>query len=272
MPTLAHISDLHFGKVDPRAAEALLEDLAGQRFDLLVNSGDFTQRARVGQYREAAAWTARIRGPQIHTPGNHDIPLYNVFRRFFSTFGRYRRFIGAEGESSHVSDQLAVLALNSSRPWSWSSGFWKDGRLSAEQLMRLREFFGEAPATVEKVLVTHHPFVPPSGEAAHNIIADARLALRAMAEAGVSVCLAGHLHQAYRGDARDHHACGVSVLSIQAGSAISTRRRAGAPNSYNLIELGKGRLTLRVRGMLSGRFDEIDTANYRREDEVWRAE
>src|SRR3954453_24246687 len=91
--TIAHISDLHFGRVDPPVAEALVSDVHAFAPSLVVASGDFTQRARVGQYKAAAEFMKRLPGPQMVVPGNHDIPLYNLVRRFIFPLTRYRRFI-----------------------------------------------------------------------------------------------------------------------------------------------------------------------------------
>src|SRR5215203_2252501 len=93
MRTIAHISDIHFGRTDPPVVEGLVKDLAGRHPSLLVMSGDFTQRARERQYRDAAAFMARLPGPQLVVPGNHDIPLYDVIRRFFFPLSRYRKHI-----------------------------------------------------------------------------------------------------------------------------------------------------------------------------------
>jgi len=87
MRTIAHISDLHFGRLDPPVAEGLVGDLTRQKPDLLVVSGDFTQRAREGQFRQAADYLKRLPTPQLVIPGNHDVPLFDVFRRFFVPSG-----------------------------------------------------------------------------------------------------------------------------------------------------------------------------------------
>ena len=56
-------------------------------------SGDFTQRARARQYKDAAAFMRRLPTPQLVVPGNHDIPLYDVFRRFFFPLRNYHKYI-----------------------------------------------------------------------------------------------------------------------------------------------------------------------------------
>src|SRR3954469_17037950 len=206
MRTIAHISDLHFGRVDPPVAEALVSDVHAFAPTLVVASGDFTQRARVGQYKAAAEFMKRLPGPQMVVPGNHDIPLYNVVRRFFFPLTRYRRYISPDLRPVYRDEELLVVGINSARPFTWSpNGFWKDGKISDEQLIDIRTRACDAPASVFKVVVTHHPFIPPPNLRKKGIIHSSRRALDEMEECVIDMLLAGHLHVGYAGDVRTHH-------------------------------------------------------------------
>ena len=72
--TILHASDVHFGKpYDPTVGEAFQALAREVPADLIVVSGDFTQRAKVHEYAEARAWLDRLpRVPLVVTPGNHD--------------------------------------------------------------------------------------------------------------------------------------------------------------------------------------------------------
>src|SRR3954470_9400307 len=96
MRTLVHLSDLHFGRVDPALLDPLRELVQALAPDLVVVSGDLTQRARTEQFEAARGWLDSLPGPQIIVPGNHDIALYNVFRRFVHPLKRYKRYITDE--------------------------------------------------------------------------------------------------------------------------------------------------------------------------------
>ena len=271
MRTIAHISDIHFGKDDPPVTEALVADLAQQKFDVLVNSGDFTQRARASQYSAAAAFMRRLPMPQICVPGNHDIPLYDVIRRFFFPLHRYEKYITNELRPFHQDDELAILGINTARSWTWSwNGFWKDGRISTEQLLDVKTRLCELPDGTFKIVVTHHPFIPPPKERIHGIVGAAFPALEMMQDCGVDMLLAGHLHMGYSGDVRTHHE-GIkrSILSIQAGTAISTRHRAGEPNAYNLITVSRDRVTIHVRTYQNGAFATRTITHFSRRDDAW---
>jgi 3',5'-cyclic AMP phosphodiesterase CpdA len=276
MRTIAHISDLHFGKDDPAVAAGLVADLREQPFDVLVNSGDFTQRARGEQYRAAAEFMGKLPEgrPRVCVPGNHDIPLYDVVRRFFFPLGRYTRYISPDVRPFYRDEHLAIIGINTARPWTWSlRGFWKDGRISTEQVLDVKTRLCELPDEVVKVVVTHHPFIPPPKERVHGIVWGAVPALDIMEGCGVDICLAGHLHMGYSGDVRTHHE-GVkrSMISIQAGTAVSTRRRGNEPNAYNLITVNPEHVTIQVRAWNGARFEKAEKTHYSRFEGVWQRE
>ncbi len=93
MKKIAHISDLHFGTEDPMVATGLLEDLADYQPDLAAVSGDLTQRARHSEFIAARNYLAQIAAPKIIVPGNHDIPLYNILRRWLAPLQNYHETI-----------------------------------------------------------------------------------------------------------------------------------------------------------------------------------
>src|SRR5687767_83793 len=128
MTTIAHLSDLHFGRHDPVLADVLVTQLGKTRPDLIVISGDLTQRARRSQFAAARDFLRRLPGPVLIVPGNHDVPLYDVMRRFLQPLGRYRRYICADLEPFFCDSQIAVLGINTAR-----SATFSNGRISYEQ-------------------------------------------------------------------------------------------------------------------------------------------
>jgi 3',5'-cyclic AMP phosphodiesterase CpdA len=265
MRTIAHISDLHFGRLDRSVAEGLVADLAERKPSLLVVSGDFTQRAREGQFRAAAEYLKRLPQPQLVVPGNHDVPLYDVVARFFSPLAGYRRIISSDLRPLYRDEEMLVLGVNTARSFTHKSGW-----ISEEQMLDIKQRVCDLPSSIVKVVVTHHPFIPPPREPRADVIRRGETYLDELAECGVDLLLAGHLHLAYHDDLRSHYKSAKrSTLSIQAGTATSTRRR-GEPNAYNWITLSPGLCTVAVRAWCDNRFEESLVTRYACMDGVWQ--
>ncbi|WP_129791136.1 metallophosphoesterase [Sphingosinicella sp. CPCC 101087] len=236
MARIAHLSDVHFGAHDPSVVAGVEAWLVADRPDLVVISGDFTQRARVEQYREARAFLRRLEAVGLRTlcvPGNHDVPLFDVLRRFARPLNRYRRFIEEDLCPWFENERLAVLGINTARSLTI-----KHGRINHEQMALIRERFRAVPDDRTKILVTHHPlFAMPIGEEGGltRVVGRHEPALQAVAEAGVHILLAGHFHRTYSAAAREMVENAGPALVIQAGTATSTRLRAGEAQSFNLI-------------------------------------
>ena len=264
MRTIAHISDLHFGRLDAPVAEGLVADLAGRKPDLVVVSGDLTQRARKGQYADAMAFLKRLPSPQLVVPGNHDIPLWNVAARFLTPIRRYRQMVTDELMPVHEDDQMLVIGLNSARSFTRTSGW-----LNREQMAFAESRFAAAKGKF-KVLVTHHPFFPPPRRPDADVIRGGERYLNALSAVEVDLVLSGHLHLAYHDDLRSHYkASRRGVLSIQAGTATSTRRR-GEPNAYNWITVSPHLCTVAVKAWVGAAFEESLVTRYECDDNGWR--
>lgn len=264
MKTIAHLSDLHFGKEDPAVVEGIVHELAAKRPSLVAVSGDLTQRARAGQFRAARAFLDRMPAPVLVVPGNHDIPLFNVVARALGPLRGYRRYINADTEPFLHEEEIALLGVNTAR-----AGSWKNGRVSLRQIEHIRERFGPIPERVFKVVITHHPFIPSPGEQVHPVVERGLEALRAAEESGVDLLLAGHLHMGFSGDVRPHYlSIRRSMLVAQAGTATSVRHR-GEPNTYNWIVVDPPRLSIEQRGWDGAAFVTRAVTSYVKRDDEW---
>ena len=269
MARLVHLSDLHFGAHDDSLVGAVEQSIADLQPDLVVVSGDFTQRARTEQFKEACHFLNRVREAGFEVlgvPGNHDGPLYDVLRRFLSPLTRYRRYIDDTLCPFHELPGVAVLGLNTARSLTF-----KDGRISEEQVAFIRESFARTPQESFRVLVTHHPlFALKIGDEVQRAIGRQELALDAVQEAGVDMLLAGHNHHASSQDAGDLVTRAGGALVVQAGTATSTRVRE-QEQSFNTLDIGDGAVTITVNAWKGERFEPTDAQHYRWQEGRWRA-
>jgi 3',5'-cyclic AMP phosphodiesterase CpdA len=267
MRTLVHLSDLHFGRVDAALLAPLVERVQEIAPDVVVVSGDLTQRARSEQFEQAREFLDRLPGPRIVVPGNHDVPLYNVFARFLKPLDKYRRIVEADLSPSYVDDEIAVLGVNTAR-----SFVVKDGRINEEQIAELRKTLCTLPGNVFKVVVTHHPFDVQAGGNDDDVVGRADEAMRAFAQCGVDLLLAGHVHTSHSGDSGERYAlAGYEALIVSAGTATSTRGR-GERNSFNRLRIDSARVDVQRCEWRpeSGRFEDAQRQVFERSDAGWR--
>ena len=268
MPRLVHLSDLHFGAHDERLVEAVERRVDELKPDLVVISGDFTQRARTEQFREACKFLERLQdsGHEVlGVPGNHDVPLYDVLRRFLSPLARYRRFIDDNLCPFVELPGIAVLGVNTARSLTL-----KDGRINHEQVAFIREIFSRAPRDAFRILVTHHPLfaLEVAGQIA-PAIGRQELALDAIQEAGVDMLLAGHNHRASSHSASDLVTRAGGALVVQAGTATSTRVRE-QEQSFNCIDVADASVTITINSWTDDHFAALDSQRYSWEQGKWR--
>jgi 3',5'-cyclic AMP phosphodiesterase CpdA len=239
MRTLIHLSDLHFGSIDEQLIAPLVSAVNQVRPDLLAVSGDLTQRARSEQFRQARAFLDALPQPQLVVPGNHDVPLHNVFARFLQPLDKYKRYITDDLQPTYIDDEVIVVGVNTARSLTI-----KGGRISHDQVTRVREQLCRSGEQLIKTVVTHHPFDLPEGSSDRNLVGRAKMAMDSLADCGADLFLSGHLHVSHTGNtAKRYNIHGHSALVVQAGTASSTRGR-GELNSFNVIRISRPDITI----------------------------
>lgn len=262
---IAHISDLHFGTEKQKIADGLVVDLHALQPDLVVVSGDLTQRARSGQFKAARDFLKKLPQPQLTVPGNHDVPLYDIFRRFLMPLKRYRKYISDDLAPLYRDEEMAVYGLNSARSFTW-----KEGRISIEQIQAMEETLCAIPNKLFKAVVTHHPFIPPPEDEGIRLVGRSKKALKIIAKCGIDLLLSGHLHQGYSGDVRPYYPeTQKSIIVAQAGTAISRRIREKG-NAYNFISVNRKNIIIAAREWNGSRFQEAIVSRYIKDEEEWK--
>lgn len=247
MITILHASDLHFGPAFNRVAGEAFQVAARKVTpDVIVLSGDFTQRAKVEEYREARAYLDRLPDlPVVVTPGNHDVPLYRIAERVFAPYRNYRSWISGELDSATRIPGAVIVSLASTAPLRAIV----NGRIDAGQLEFAAQVFQEADPADARIVVAHHHFAPAPDYEGDRAIPGARGVLDAMSGMEVELILGGHLHRAYIGNSldvypgqdREH-----GIVIVQSGTTTSQRGRARerAKNSFNVIRVATDHLEI----------------------------
>ena len=266
MRTIVHLSDLHFGRVNSQLLKPLVSVIHDLKPHLVAVSGDLTQRARSHQFLEARAFLDTLPEPQIIVPGNHDVPLHNLFARFVGRLTKYKRYVTANLQPVYADEELVAIGVNTARSLTF-----KSGRINELQVAQLRNELCGRGDNVTKVVVTHHPFDLPEGHDERDLVGRAGMAMTTLADCGADLFLAGHLHFSHTGHtAKRYRIAGHSALVVQAGTATSTRGR-GEPNSFNVVRIDGPNITVQryVWQASLEAFGRAGEENFQRTSEGW---
>lgn len=267
MRTILHLSDLHMGRLDPQVLTPLVDAIRSARADLVVISGDFTQRATDAQFRSARTFLDAIDQRTLCIPGNHDVPLWNVAARFLTPLDRYRRYISADLSPEYRDEEMIVVGVNTARSLAWG-----EGRISLAEVERVLTRLAAAAPDATRIVVTHHPFDLPPGVREKRLVGRARAAMARLAAGGADLFLSGHLHLSHIShSAERYRIAGHSALIVQAGT-LSMRGRGEEP-SFNVLRLERGRLQIDrfLWDPVARRFGETAFGTYRRDSNGWAA-
>jgi 3',5'-cyclic AMP phosphodiesterase CpdA len=251
---IAHLSDPHFGTAVPAVRDALLAELLAQPPDLIILTGDITQRARRNQFVQAREFLAALPPvPRLCLPGNHDLPLFDVLARAVKPYDYYRWYIAQDLQPTYVDERIAVVCVDAT-----SRLRHKDGVLGEQQIERAAVLLSQQERPF-RLVATHQPLAAAVGSDLKNVAHGAPRALDRWMTAGADLFLGGHIHLPYclQVHTSDHRESGVL---LQAGTCLSSRLRDDIANSWNQVTLvrigGERRMHIERRDYdaASGRF------------------
>jgi 3',5'-cyclic AMP phosphodiesterase CpdA len=247
MLTILHISDLHFGPpYVPRVGEALLRVAPALDPDVIVASGDFTQRAQRQQFEQARAFLDKLPSvPCLVVPGNHDVPLYRVVERMLHPHQLYCQYISPELDTVLKLKNAVIVGLDSTAPRRTIS----NGRLHRDQLDFCGRAFHEAPCGAARIVVAHHHFAPAPDYLHDQTMPKARRAVNRFVDLGVEMILGGHLHRSYIGNSLDfypgnHRDRGIVIVQCGTTTSRRGRGREREKNTFNLIRIDETTLQI----------------------------
>lgn len=265
MTRLIHLTDLHFGLHRADLVEPMLDEIRAINPDLVVVSGDLTQRGLAPQYAQAMAFLRSLGLTFMVIPGNHDIPAYNPLMRMLAPFAPFR-----QGASDDLTPALRVGSLRLFGINTVDQFRWRRGRVRTAQIDRICQALRDGPDNVTNILVAHHPFEEPPGFQ-RGETRGARVAMERLAEAGLHVILSGHLH---------HWVAGLGIagrttrplLQMQTGTALCSRARE-RDHGFALMDFDADWLTVTpwIVNEATLRFEPQARSAYARRDGQWHA-
>ncbi|WP_027183040.1 metallophosphoesterase family protein [Desulfovibrio inopinatus] len=265
MRTIAHLSDLHFGRVNDRVLASLLDDLETCNPDLIAVSGDLTQRASRKQFEDAKAFLISLAWPMVVVPGNHDVPLLNPVGRFAKPLGRYKHHFSGFPDPYYTDDKMMVVGISTARPI-----FWRTGSLPPSVKRTSQGLFYDAGPDTMKIVVAHHSFMPPQKRRIPLAFDMAGRMAHLLRNEKPDILLAGHFHKSFHCLAGPDSETG-KILVIHAGTAVSNRLRK-EQNAFNLVHVEKNRVTVDVRAFNNDIFNSIAINSFVRRGGVWNPE
>lgn len=269
MRTIIQISDIHFGKVHTLSMNALVAAFQKIDPDLVIISGDLTQRARRKEYKRAATFLSKIKKAGyscLVIPGNHDIaPIYKPLRRIFDPYFQYKKYISENLQPTYADDEIAIASINTVRPSRLTNG-----AVNITEIRRVESWFSTFKKDVMRVVVTHHPLDLPIERKNRKLAHRAETGIKRLSKHRVDIYLSGHYHRSsVVHTAIRHNIDGYSAVAIQAGTL--SRRQRGEVESFNVLYLDRPILEIETYlwKPANKKFERYFEAKYRHDNDMW---
>lgn len=262
MITIAHLSDLHFGREQADVLAALEQSLAQIAPELILISGDLTQRATHREYRQARAFLDRLTAPCFLVPGNHDLSAYHLLERFLYPWRKWRHYIQPDLEPVYHHPRALVIGINSARRMGLYLD-WSRGRINPLQVAHIEKIAAQATPEQLRIVVAHHPFWLPQSSLRRHLISGRDQAITALKQANIDLILGGHIHL-------DFMHLQEGILISHAGTGISDRLLPNQPNSFNLIQGNTRQLQLSKFEWLGDGFQDTQHHHFEHNDNGWQ--
>ena len=240
MIRLFHVSDLHFGCEDRAAMDWFAACVAREQPDAVAITGDLTMRARSHEFKAACDWILSLNAKRLTVEvGNHDLPYFNLFARFFTPYARIRRIERlVERELDLPGVSIVPLKTTARAQWRFN---WSRGWVGPGVLRKTIKAIEALPERKVVLVTAHHPLVEANTRGS-ALTRGGERALAALARAGATAVLTGHVHDPFDMMKMTDHG---PIRMIGAGTM--SRRLRSTPPSFNELRIADGQLEVRVR-------------------------
>jgi 3',5'-cyclic AMP phosphodiesterase CpdA len=214
---LVHLTDLHFGCEDRHALAAAAKYIADLKPDAVIITGDISKDGLAVELNNACAWMRELPAPVMLTPGNHDVPYFEMWGRLAYPWTRFRNAAqGIHTEAWHT-PLFSIVPVNTARAWQFRFN-WAQGEISRGQTAIAGAELQKAAPGALRIIITHHPLCWPNDAPIKGITRGGARGMEKLIDAGAELFLSGHLHFA---SARLY---GTRALSVVSGT-LSQRVR-----------------------------------------------
>jgi len=206
------------------------------QLDLIVISGDLTQRATHDEFQQAHDFLTTLPVRYLVVPGNHDLAAWRLWERFTAPWKKWKRYIAPELDTCAAGPGFIAVGLNTARRFGTHPD-WSRGRVNHRQLRWMQRQFDKHPPETLRILVTHHPFYLSAAAQGRGLLGRLDQAWPILQASSADLLLSGHLHLAYAQSVN-------GMVIAQAGTGISDRLKGGEANSFNLITANEKQIVL----------------------------
>jgi len=224
---IVQLSDIHVGaQFRADIFEKVIEEVNSLNPDAVVITGDLTNEGLKEQYEKCKALISKIHVEKIiAVSGNHDYRNtgYLHFKKYFPF-----------QTINELSDDVVLITLGTARPDR------DEGEVGYRQISWLERTMKKYQSKTTILAMHHHLIgIPDTGSDRLTII-DAGDVLRATLDSNVNLVLCGHKHRPWLWDFNN-------LLIANAGSVSSERVRGFFENSYNIIKIENGNISVDLK-------------------------
>ena len=242
----------------PDVLSALFEDLKAQQPDHVAVTGDLTNIALPGEFRQAAEQLAQLGDPSWVSvvPGNHDAYVRVAPERSWDRWAAYMLPDGVNSQKApthadypvlRVREDVAIVSVCSAVPTAW---FQAAGRIGARQLEVLEPLLARLGDEGRfRVVLVHHPPLD-AGTSTRRQLRDSKALREVLARSGAELVLHGHRHRTRIGELPGPEAA-IPVVGARSSTDIGQQEEKRAQYHLYRIEregADRWRLQLAVRG------------------------
>ena len=224
---IVQLSDIHVGsQFREDVFETVINEVNSLQPDSVIITGDLTNEGLKEQYEKCKALISKINVDNIIAiSGNHDYRNtgYLHFKKYFPF-----------QTINELSDDVILVTLGTARPDR------DDGEVGYRQTLWLERTMKKFQDKTTILAMHHHLIGIPDTGADKLTIIDAGDVLRATLDSDVDLVLCGHKHRPWLWDFNN-------LLIANAGSTSSERVRGFFENSYNIVKIENGKISIDLK-------------------------